>query len=272
VTAIIGFSCFDGVLMMSDTEESTSQYTKSDADKLYRMISPSVIAISAGSGNAHLVDCANFELLKLFGQTLPKSKVKLTPQIVHDRLNKFARQFLTETMAGYSSGGLLPPDFQLLIAVNILKKRTMLFKLEKNRVLLVRSPRHECIGAGAEVIHPMLRYYETELTKETALFCGIRMMNRAKRTILGVGGKTEAQALLHNGTTVAFGTANTAQIEELVANLDEFQEKFVLATIANVSTEFAETEGNCVDAIESFPERYKDYRERYKELLAKPVY
>jgi hypothetical protein len=55
----------------------------------------------------------------------------------------------------------------------------------------------------------MLRDFQFVPTKETALFCGIRMMHHAKRIVVGVGGKTEAIALLNNGTTIYFGTDNT---------------------------------------------------------------
>jgi hypothetical protein len=43
MTAIIGFTCFDSVLMMADTEESTTQ-GKSSCDKLYHF--PSLQAMS----------------------------------------------------------------------------------------------------------------------------------------------------------------------------------------------------------------------------------
>jgi 20S proteasome alpha/beta subunit len=35
MTAIVGFTCFDGVLLMADSEETTSIYTKSDCDKMH---------------------------------------------------------------------------------------------------------------------------------------------------------------------------------------------------------------------------------------------
>jgi hypothetical protein len=216
MTAIIGFSCFDSVLMMSDTEETTSQYTKSDCDKLYRFNSPSGTVLTGGAGDGHLIDCANQELEKFFATGMPGTPdVEVTPQLILDGLNIFAQKFFSETTAGYAGSGVQPPDFELLIAVNVLKKQTLLFKLRETRVLWLAPPRHECIGIGAEVVHPMLRDFQFVVTKETALFCGIRMMNRAKRTLQGVGGKTEAMALLHNGATVTFGTANTALIEEL---------------------------------------------------------
>jgi hypothetical protein len=70
MTAIIGFTCFDSVLMMADTEESTTQ-GKSSCDKLYHFPSPSGYVLTGGARDAHLIDCANQELQKFFGEGLP---------------------------------------------------------------------------------------------------------------------------------------------------------------------------------------------------------
>ena len=41
MTTVAGFTCFDGVLMMADTEETTAIYTKSDCDKMHYFRFPS---------------------------------------------------------------------------------------------------------------------------------------------------------------------------------------------------------------------------------------
>jgi hypothetical protein len=117
----------------------------------------------------------------------------------------------------------------------------------------------------------MLRDFEFITTKETALFCGIRMMNQAKRIIQGVGGKTEAMALMNDGATHIYGTANTALIEALVANFDEYLGKFVYTSVSNVSKEFTEIDENCEKHFQEVPNILKQYRDRYKELLDKPI-
>lgn len=274
MTAILGFSCLDCVLMMSDTEETTSEGTKSDCDKLYRFNAPFGTVLTGGAGNAHLIDCANQELHKYFGHGMPgTSDVAVTPDLVLNGLNLFAQQFFSETIGECEDTDQdIPGYFELLIAVNIHKKQTYLFKLLGNRVLWLAPPRHECIGSGVHVIHPMLRDFQFVPTKETALFCGIRMMNRAKRIMPGVGGKTEAIALLNTGTTAYFGTANTALIEALAANFEEFLDRVVYTAVSNVSKEFPEIDANCEQSIEDLPEALKKYRDRYKELLDNPVY
>jgi hypothetical protein len=104
MTAIIGFTCFDSVLMMADTEESTKQ-GKSSCDKLYHFPSPSGYVLTGGAGDAHLIDCANQELQKFFCEGLPGTSpnAPLTPQLVLDGLNIFARR------AGFEPGSLQFP-------------------------------------------------------------------------------------------------------------------------------------------------------------------
>jgi 20S proteasome alpha/beta subunit len=62
MTAIVGFTCLEGVMMMADTEETTSADTKSDCDKLYHFPSPDGIVVTGGAGDAHLIECANQEM------------------------------------------------------------------------------------------------------------------------------------------------------------------------------------------------------------------
>lgn len=271
MTAILGFTCLDCVLMMADTEETTSHYTKSDCDKLFRFNAPSGTVITGGAGDAHLIDCANQQLQKYISGGMPGTPdVELTGELVLQGLNIFAQKYFSETTAAYAMAGMNPlPEFELLIAVNILRKQTYLFKLCRNTVLWIAPTRHECIGSGAIQIHPMLRDFQLEPAKETALFCGIRMMHHAKRIIQGVGGKTEAVALMNDGSSVYFGTANTALIEDLAANFEEFLIKFVYTSVSIVS---AEADANCEKAFRDVPGALKQYRDKYKELIEKPIF
>jgi hypothetical protein len=272
MTAIIGFTCHDSVLMMADTEESTTE-GKSSCDKLYHFISPSGSVLTGGAGDAHLIDCANQELHKFFSVGMPGTPdVPVTPQLILDGLNIFAQKFFSETVEQYQAAGLDPlPDFESLIAVNILQEGTYLFKLYLNKVLWIEPPHHKVIGCGDLVIHPMLQDFQFVPQKETALFCGIRMMYLAKNTIQGVSGKTEAIALLNNGKTIYYGTANTALIESLVANFEEYVDKFVYTSVSNVSKEFAEIDENCEKHFQNVPDILKQYRDKYKKLLDNPI-
>ena len=273
MTAIIGFTCFDSVLMMADTEESTTEATKSSCDKLYQFASPSGYVLTGGAGDAHLIDCANQSLQQFFGAGMPGTPgLPVTPELVFDGLNIFARKLFSETTEAYEAAGLDPfPDFELLIAVNLLKKQTLLFKLYLNKVLWIEPPNHKVIGCGNLVIHPMLRDFQFVPQKETALFCGIRMMYHAKQTVQGVGGKTEAVALLNDGATIFYGTDNTALIESLVANFEEYLGKFVYTSVSNVSKEFPDIDENCEKGFQEIPAILKQYRDKYKELLDKPI-
>lgn len=273
MTAIIGFTCFDSVLMMADTEESTTQ-GKSSCDKLYHFASPSGHVLTGGAGDGHLIDCANQELATFLAKGMPgtPAHAPLTPQLILDGLNIFGQKFFKETTETYQAAGLDPaPDFEMLIAVNVLKKETFLFKLSLNKVLWIAAPNHKVIGCGDLVIHPMLRDFQFVPQKEAALFCGIRMMYHAKNTIPGVSGKTDAVALLNNGDMLFYGTPNTALIEGLVTNFEEYVDKFVYTSVSNVSKEFAEIDENCEKSFQDVPDVLKQYRNKYKRLLDNPI-
>lgn len=273
MTAIIGFTCLDSVLMMADTEESTTG-GKSSCDKLYHFPSPTGYVLTGGAGHAHLIDCANQALQKFFTAGMPGTppNAPATPDLVLEGLNIFAQKFFSETVEQYKAAGLDPDlDFELLIAVNIFKHGTNLFRLYLNKVLMIAPPNHTVIGCGDLVIHPML--YEFQLTpqKDTALFCGIRMMYIAKNTIPGVSGKTDAVALLNNGDMLFYGTLNTARIESLVANFDDYLGKFVYTSVSNVSKEFPEIDENCEKGFQDVPGILKDCRDKYKGILDHPI-
>ena len=187
MTAIIGFTCHDSVLMMADTEESTTG-GKSTCDKLYHFPSPTGYVLTGGAGDAHLIDCANQALQKFFtaGMLGTPPNAPVTFDLVLNGLNIFAQKLFEETTKTYKAVKLKPlHEFELLIAVNILKQGTCLFRLYLNKVLWIAPPHHTVIGCGDLVIHPMLYDFQLTPQKETNLFCGIRMMYIAKNTIPG---------------------------------------------------------------------------------------
>ena len=95
------------------------------------------------------------------------------------------------------------------------------------------------------------------------LLHGIRMMRHAKRSVTGVGGKTEAEALLHDGSYRRFGTLKTEKIEELVVNLEEFCIKFLYNTIANPEA----SEEAIQDSLKAISSGFFDYRTEYKRII-----
>ena len=267
MTAIVGFNCLNGVMMMSDTEETTSGFTKSSCDKLYRFIFPLGTVITGGAGNAHLIDCANQELQQTLASGFSMlDSSSLDGEAVRKALNEFAAGFYTQTAARDPNAA-----FEMLIAVNISKKQTLLFRWIGNRVLYIRPDRHDVIGSGAIQIHPMLEDFQLTPTADVALFCGVRMMFYAKRIIQGVGGKTEAVVLLNDGASLFYGTINTEKIEKLVQNFDDYLLKFVYTSVSHMGREFPEeTENNITQGFANVPDVLKSFRDKYREILDNP--
>lgn len=267
MTAIVGLNCLNGVMMMADSEETTSTFTKSTCDKLYRFNSPSGTVITGGAGSAHLIDCANQELHQTFARGIPlPDNGLLDGEVVRNALNGFAETFYAQTTAQDPN-----VSFEMLIAVNIFKRQTLLFRWIGNRVLYIPPDKHDVIGSGAIQIHPMLQDFQLTPTADVALFCGIRMMSHAKRIIQGVGGETDAAILLHDGASMYYGTRNTEKIEKLVQNFDQFLLKFVYTSVSHMGRDYPEeTEQNIAEGFADMPGLLKSYRDKYREILESP--
>jgi hypothetical protein len=76
---------------------------------------------------------------------------------------------------------------------------------------------------------------------------------------------------MNDGSTLYYGTANTALIEDLVANFEEYLGKFVYTSVSNISKEFSEIDDSCKKAFENVRQVLKQYRDKYKELLNHPI-
>jgi len=272
MTAILGFNYLDGVLMMADTEETTSFATKSDSDKLYRFTFPIGTVITGGAGDAHLIECANQELQTFFaGGGCQNPDTISSPQDILDGLNQFAQKFFQETTAQYAGFSLESvPGFDMLIAINY-NRRSLLFRWTHNRVRWIPQGRHVSIGSGSTQLHPMLRDFEVSATKESTLFTGLRMMHYAKRTVQGVGGRTEAIALQHDGKTHYFGTDNTEKVEALVVNFEKFINQFLYLMVSNISPGVANLEENVKKGLSDIPGLLQMYRDQYREILAEQL-
>lgn len=271
MTAILGFNYLDGVLMMADTEESLGGDAKSECDKLHRFIfqagTPVFLAgtvITGGSGDSHVINCANQELFKFFTTQL-KEGISLS-----DALNEFARRFFRESAEGYQGlSGYVPiQNFDMLVAINIMaQKRTWLFRWTGNQMFIVPPESHFSVGAGISQIHPMLRDTQFQGTRESMLFIGLRMMFHAKRAVVGVGGKTEVIALENDGRTYFWGTDLTTKVEELVINFEHFLNSFLYLSVSNIATDVKDLEANIKKNFANFPKVLKSYRDAYKKLI-----
>lgn len=265
MTAILGLSYLDGVLMMADTEESLGGDAKSECDKLYRFSFPSGTVVTGGAGDSHLIECANQDLHQFFART-----VKTAPGEMLETLNGFALNFFEETVSPLR-GFQYEPGLEMLIAVNCNKQSTLLFKWAQNRVIWIAPPQHTSIGSGVVQIHPMLRDVQFVASKECMLFHGLRMMYHAKRAVVGVGGKTEAFALQNDGATHSFGTIATQKIEELIINYEQFKTTVLdgnVSTIAVTDKRIEpEMEVNVEKSFGDLPRLLKMYRQAYKDIL-----
>ena len=70
---------------------------------------------------------------------------------------------------------------------------------------------------------------------------------------------------------IFYGTLNTARIESLVIDFDEYLGKFVYTSVSNISKEFPEIDNNCEQSFQEVPQKLKEYRDKYNDLLDNPI-
>jgi len=257
MTAILGFNCTDGILMLADTEESTSNGTKSESNKLYRFIFPNGTVLMGGSGDAHLIECANQELQQeLSGGFSDGEDIK-------QRLNEFTSRFFDETIGSYRGfTSDIVPDISMLIAISS-RGQTWLFLWEHNRVVLVPEYHHASIGVGKIQMDPMLRRVQFSVSCYSMLFYGVRIMLQSKEIVLGVGGKTEAIAIQRDNSTRFFGTETTRLIEDLIGGIEEYNSRLLFCVISDVFSN-----GTLDDPIlAKIGEDIGRYREKYRSIV-----
>ena len=286
MTAILGMNCTDGVLLLADTEETTSIETKSEADKLYRFFFPAGIVaaggadrmyrlivpagivaaggasgtvVMGGAGDSHFIECANQELQEFLQKGFKQG------ENIKAKLNDFARMFFRATVGEYRGFaaeiiGYLEP--QMLIAISS-AGQTWLFRWQRDRVKLVPKLGHTSIGCGMIQMHPMLRELQFSFTCEAMLFPGIRIMLQTKKTVQGVGGRTEAIALLNDGATQFFPPRVTRLVEELVEDIAEYNIHIVnrLVCEAMSNAEWGES------ALGKLPDDIRKFRDRYMKIF-----
>jgi hypothetical protein len=271
MTAILGLNCLDSILMLADTEESLGRDAKSECDKLFRFPFPvksptanTGTILTGGAGDTHLIEYVNQKLTRLFSKGItPKTDLFTT-------LDSFARECFEDSMRGYQGSQLEPPTMEMLIAISI-RPQTWLFHWSGNSVILIPAYVHTAIGGGITQLHPMLRDIQFSGTTESMLFLGVRMMRHAKRTVNGVGGKTEAVALFNDGATHFFGTTATQKIEELGENLDYFINMEIYTSVFNVAGDVKDLDKNVKENLGRFPAIMGTYREAYRKILTPSI-
>ena len=232
-----------------------------------RSIKAAGTVVTGGAGASHLIEHANQELQRYFENGANRlsnvNHIDLT-------LSDFAKTFFEESMRGYQGIDYqLVPGFEMLIAINI-RPHTKLFHWQGNRMVLIPESAHASIGSGITQLHPMLRDAQFSGTCESMLFLGIRMMRHAKRTVVGVGGKTEAFALQKDGATRIFGTDLTTKIEELVISFEQFAASHLYLTVSNIADDVRHLDENIAKGFASLPKIMAEYRQAYKNILRPP--
>jgi len=116
----------------------------------------------------------------------------------------------------------------------------------------------------------MLRDIDFEASEESTFFLGVRMMFYAKRIVQGVGGKTIAISLLHDGRSHYFGLDAAKKTEDMVINFEQFLGKFVYTSLSNVSSSVKDLDKNVNDLFSQLPSRLHEYRELYRAIVMPP--
>jgi hypothetical protein len=257
MTAILGFHCLDGVLLLADTEEMTSEGTKSECEKIQRFTSQNgSVFLVGGAGNSHFIEYETQELFKVV-QTFASWEE------LHAILNKEAKKFVRENLRPYYGSSQEPSGIALLIAVYFQQGAT-LFHWEHDAVALVPQFQQASVGCGSIQMHPMLRDIERPYLSCTAtLIHGVRIMFHTKRIVRDVGGRTEAIALLHNSGTQWYGDETMLKLQNLVAQIEKFHHGMFLPYISS-------------DALSEKDEQHylgqitlaaKEFREEYKKIV-----
>lgn len=257
MTAIVGLQCTDGVLLLADTEETISQESKGECDKLSVLQFPHGRMVMGGAGTSHFIDYAE--------QTIERDFLKTSrtwPEILVDA-NSLFRKINRDTLGFYKgfASELVPDGIALLTAINS-DGHTILCRWQNDSVVAIDPRRHDSVGCGVYEAHDLLRDINIRMGADGMLFYGVRVMKQAKRRVNGVGGKTEAVVLHHDGTVGYFSTGVTAQIEELVVDVDTFTNGSFLSLIADIYSKDQEFEG----LLEQVAEKIRSYRQRYKQL------
>jgi hypothetical protein len=279
-------NCTDGVLLLADTEETTSIGTKSEADKLYRFFFPAGIVaaggtdrmyrlivpagivaaggasgtvVMGGAGDSHFIEWANQELQEFLGKGFKQG------ENIKAKLNDFARMFFRATVGeyrGFAAEIIRDLEMEMLIAISS-AGQTWLFRWQRDRVKLEPKLGHTSIGCGMIQMHPMLRELQFSFTCEAMLFHGIRIMLQTKKTVQGVGGRTEAIALLNDGATQFFPPRVTRLVEELVEDIEKYNIHIVNRLVCEPmsNAEWGES------ALGKLPDDIRKFRDRYMKIF-----
>lgn len=247
VTAILGFTCSDGILLFADTEGSY-EVTKAECDKL-RRVKTQFGTIMVGTAGT-LID-ADYAIHRLQHLQVDTSSITICGAI--------------EGLATSIYSDVGPLEIDMLLAVKSWSAdRAEMFRWCGNLVYPIHS--HACSGTGAIHLDPQLRFIDFSGSSDEMLLYGVKLMLEAKRLVQGVGGKTEAVLLCHTPRTYKwYGEHTISEIEKLVLDMERYGNRTIIPFIAGVATTPEMIDASKVAAID----KLCDFRSQYQRLLGK---
>lgn len=251
MTAILGFNCTDGILLLADTEASFMHSgTKSECEKLqYRRASNGMILCGA-AGSGRDIEYATFQLESKLLQQAPTSGNELYTQV--DGVTRAIATSLNRYL-----------DIDMLLAVRPYAfKNVSLFRWSSDLVYPVTG--NACSGSGVIQLDPLLRHVDFTGPSETMLLYAVRLMLDAKRLVQGVGGKTEAAVLYHKEAGYRwFGSDLTQEIEQLVLEVERHSNRKLMPVISGEANDAAHVDQSLAAIVGDI----KSFRTRYQELV-----
>lgn|SRR5579863_347084 len=215
VTIICGLQCSDGTMMCADTEETISDVSKHESDKM-RVCGSPAFALCGGAGDAELIEFSTDLIEKEIPQT------KKWPDVLAALNGIAARVFSKHVRAYVGFPKDLIPWLSMLIAVRI-GNETKLFRWSHNFVRLIpneKRERHTAIGIGDIQALQLLRQYSFSLPAQDMFFFAVRTMHRVKRLVPGCGGRTRI-FVLRNDQSIMWWTFETIEkVEKISDKLD----------------------------------------------------
>jgi 20S proteasome alpha/beta subunit len=255
MTAILGFTCTDGILLLADTEASfIHSGTKSECDKLQYRKANNGMMLCGAAGSGRDIDYATFQLESRMLQRTPTSGNELYVQI----------EELTRSIATSLNRYL---DIDMLLAVRPYAfNNVSLYRWSSDLIYPITG--HACSGSGMIQLEPLLRHVDFTGPSDTMLLYAVRLMLDAKRLVQGVGGKTEAAVLYHKEAGYRwFGSDLTQEIEHLVLDMERHNNLALMPCIAGESSDAAHID----QSLAAIGEDVKRFRTRYQELVRRSI-
>jgi hypothetical protein len=224
VTAIIGFSCIDGVVLAADSEETYDKHLKVYTHKLFPFERKTWRAVVAGSGPAYLIDYAKDKIIAALHAGLKNENE------FYESLSKILDGLYKNEFKLYPFASPEESVIQQLVGVQFFDESASLwmmpalFECQSNLVTKVKQGQSRVLGMGETVKETGVNFADWRLTAELAEWASISVIHEAKRRLGGVGGKTHVFRIMKDGTWVdrfGRGIPETEQILEILPKINQ---------------------------------------------------